>query len=200
MLRSLSTSLALRVIRERGVARSRDLEAAGLSRTTIMRLAQAGVIERIGRGLYRVSDDAFSPYTALAAATRGAPKGVICLLSALHLYELTLTLPDCVWLALPRGTKRPALPVRYEPVWMSPDSLAHGCEVRHFDGHEVRLTTPPKTVADCFKYRTRIGLDVALEALRLYRAASAGTLDELWEAAARCRVQTVIRPYLEALL
>ena len=196
---SVSLSLALDAIRQHGVARSRDLEAAGLSRTTVMRLERAGFIERVGRGLYRVAGDPYSPFTALAIATRGAPRGVVCLLSALHLHQLTLTLPDCVWLAMPRGSKAPKLPVDYELVWMSREALTFGAHIRRFDGHEVRLTNPAKTVADCFKYRTRVGLDVALEALRAYRASRLGSLQEMWEAAAHCRIQTVLRPYLEAL-
>lgn len=193
------TETALQFLAKRPIASTADLAARGVSRTALTRLVRRGVVERLTRGVYRLIDAPPDASTTFAAVSARVDRGVLCLLSALEIHELTLTLPAAVWVAVPRGTRAPTIDIPTEIVWMSENSWRYGIETRRLDGVDVRLTTPAKTIADCFKYRSRIGLDIALEALREYHGQRLGTLDAVWEAAAICRVQSVIRPYLEAI-
>lgn len=190
----------LALARRRGVLRPRDLEPEGLSRETLRRLTAAGDLERRGRGLYVVPDAAASEHEMLAAVSARVPHAVVCLLSALRFHELTTQNPSEVWLAIDRKARAPAvgdLPLRI--VRFSGKARVKGIEEHDIDGVTVRIYNPAKTVADCFKYRRKIGMDVALEALRDYWRSRRGTMDELWRYAAVCRVTNVMRPYLEAV-
>ena len=189
---------SLALLRRKGVARSRDLAELGVARTTLQRLESEGALERVGRGLYRLADANLTEFHDLAVAAARVPRGVICLLSALRFHDLGTQNPREVWVALAPGDRRPvgeSPPLRV--VRFSGAALKSGIAAHRIEGIDVRVTSKAKTVADCFKYRNKIGLDVAIEALRDYRRGR-GSLDELWRMAEVCRVARVIRPYVEA--
>ncbi|MBI4168634.1 MAG: type IV toxin-antitoxin system AbiEi family antitoxin domain-containing protein [Acidobacteria bacterium] len=190
---------ALSAARKIGVLRPRDLIKHNVPRVTLTRLYRRGRLERVGRGMYVLSEADPSENHTLAVACKRVPHGVVCLLSALRFHGLTTQSPFEVWLAIDVKARKPRVdvpPLRI--VRFSGRALTHGVEEVRVEGVPVRVTSPAKTVADCFKYRNKIGLDVALEALKDYRA-QRRSLDELWRAAQACRVVSVIRPYLEAL-
>jgi len=160
---------------------------------------QQGKLERVGRGLYALPEADPSAQRSLAEVAKRVPQGVVCLLSALQFHELTTQAPFQVWLAIPRGTWRPSIdypPVRVLP--FSPACWQTGVEVHLIEGVEVKVYCPAKTVADCFKYRSKLGLDVAIEALRDCRGQRKCRPADLWRFAEICRVSSVMRPYLEA--
>jgi predicted transcriptional regulator of viral defense system len=186
------------LVRHAGILRSRDLGAIARQ---YLRLAEAqGKVTRVARGLYVATDADVTEHHDLALAAKRVPHGVVCLLSALRFHELTTQMPHEVWLAIDTKARLPKL--EYPPlriVRFSGAALTYGAVPNTIEGVTVPITTPAKTVADCFKYRNKIGLDVALEALRdCYRTRNA-TLDEIWQAAKVCRVANVIRPYMESL-
>jgi predicted transcriptional regulator of viral defense system len=177
--------------------RARD---AGVSRVALSRLAKAGGVERVGRGLYVHSRTRFTEHHTLVEAAVRVPHGVICLLSALRFHKLTTQNPHEVWLAIGTTARKPRVdwpPLRI--VRFSGVALSFGVEKHAIERVEVRITSREKTVADCFKYRNKIGLDVALEALREYLRSRRRSVDALMEAAAASRVKNVIRPYLETM-
>ncbi len=183
----------------RRIVRSRELEATGVSRTQIRRLVDRGLIERIGRGIYRNPHAPLNETADLARAAQLAPGGVICLLSALRFHRLTTQNPFEVWVAIDRKAWRPRAehpPLRL--VYMSGRALQQGVE-EHDVGVHVRVFSAAKTVADCFKFRNKIGTDVAVEALREYRRIHPKGLEAIWRFAEVDRVTRVIRPYLEAV-
>lgn len=180
--------------------RPRDLDALGIRREYLHRLHQRGVLERIARGLYALPGAEVTEHHSLAEVSKLVPRGVVCLLSALRFHGLTTQLSAEVWIAVDRKSRRPKdryLPLRV--VWFSGESLHAGVEEHRIDGVPVKIYGPAKTVADCFKYRKKIGLDVALEALRECWRERRCTMDDLWRYAKICRVETVMRPYLESL-
>jgi predicted transcriptional regulator of viral defense system len=182
------------------VLRPRDLQQYDLPRVALTRLVAEGRRDRRGRGLYVLADAALSEHEMLAAASARVPHGVVALLSALRFHDLTTQNPADIWLAIDRTARAPAdtgLPLRI--VRFSGEARTEGVETHTVDGVPVPIYGAAKTVADCFKYRRKIGTDVAVEALRDYLATGADTLDELWRYAAVCRVTNVMRPYLEAL-
>jgi predicted transcriptional regulator of viral defense system len=182
-----------------GIKRSRDLEAQGLSRTTIARLVQRGELERIARGVYADPKVAVGAHQRLAEIALLAPHASICLLSALEYHNLTTQLPFETWIAVPARSHKPKL----EGVRVHFFDAAHfdlGLETVMIDGVPVRISNPARTVADCFKYRHKIGLDVALEALKQGFLERRFSSDELWQMAKANRVQNVITPYLEMLV
>lgn len=167
----------------------------------LTRAVRRGQLERIGRGVYGLPARPVSAHGTLAEASLRVPKGVICLLSALRFHGLTTQAPFEVWLAIDNKAATPRLdypPLRL--VRFSGPALSEGIEKHRIDGVTVRVTCVAKTVADCFKYRNKIGLDVALEALREAWAARRISSDELWRYATIDRVANVMRPYLESLL
>lgn len=191
---------ARQLIQSMGVLRPRDLAAHGISPRYASRLAREGVLERVERGLYTLADGDIHEYQTLAEVSRRMPNAVICLLSALRFHDLTTQAPFEVWVMVdvhayvPRSTQLPA-----RVVYASGKALTEGVEEHLVIGVPVRVTTPAKTVADCFKYRSKVGLDVALEALRETWRERRATMDELWHYAQVCRVARVMRPYLESL-
>lgn len=190
----------LKLARRRQGVTSRELAAAGIHRQVLSRLVAEGELERIARGLYRPPEQSISEHHGLAIAAAAVPHGVVCLLSALQYHALGTHLPSEVWMAIDRRARRPAL--RYPPlriVRYSGAALTQGVESHAIEGRRVKVYNVAKTLADCFKYRYKIGLDVALEALREAWRAKRFTMDELDRYAAICRVQRVMRPYLEAL-
>lgn len=193
---------ALEVARKRGVARGRDFDAAGVPRTYLQRLRDEGVFIQVGRGLYRLAGSDMASAGALAEATRIQPRGVIGLLSALQFHGLTTQTPHEVWMLLGPGAWAPVnSSIMIKVVRASGDALTAGVETHVIDAVEVPITSAAKTVADCFKYRNKIGLDVAIEALRDFMGSPSLRLgrDELWRCAKIDRVQGVMRPYIEAL-
>jgi predicted transcriptional regulator of viral defense system len=195
-----SIDLAVDRLRTLGIGRSRDLERAGVSRTQIRRLRQRGVIERIGRGLYRLPGAPLTERNDLAEAARLVPGGIVCLLSALRFHGLTTQNPFEVWLAIERKAWRPRVehpPLRL--VHLSGPAWREGVEVHDVGGVPVRVFGAAKTVADCFKFRNKIGTDVAVDALRDYFRTHPRALEAVWRMAEADRVTRVMRPYLEAI-
>jgi predicted transcriptional regulator of viral defense system len=191
----------LDLAREQGVIRSSDLKAHGIPREYLSRLYDKGVFERSSRGVYYLPDVELTEHHSLAEAAKMVPNGVICLLSALRFYDLTTQSPFEVWVAIDYKAHRPKnneLPLRV--VRFSGDALTAGAEKHIVEGVTIKVYSPAKTVADCFKYRNKIGLDVALEALRDYWRSRRGGVDELWKYAKICRVANVMRPYMESLV
>ena len=185
---------------QHGLIRPRDLDAQGLPRVALTRLVRQGLLQRVGRGLYALPQRTVSEHTALAEVARKHPQAIVCLLSALRFHDLTTQSPFEVWLAIPNKARAPKM--EYPPlriVRFSGAALTAGIEERLVDGVPVRVTTVARTVADCFKFRNKIGLDVALEALQEAWRAKRVTMDELWHFAALCRVANVMRPYMESL-
>jgi len=190
----------LALARQAGILRPRDLDAEGIPREYLVRLLAEGLLERPGRGIYVSSGLKPTPNHSLAEAVKRVPHGVICLLSALQFHELTTQAPFEVWLAIGEKARLPK--VDYPPlriVRFSGAALEQGIVQHPVEGVLVKVYGPAKTVADCFKYRNKIGLDVALEALRDCWRKRRATMDELWQAAKICRVANVMRPYLESL-
>ena len=195
-----SQSQALRVIRRMGLARPRDLAPFGIHRAQLARLVETGLVERFSRGVYVLKGHEFSVDVAVAIVTTRVPSAVICLMTALRLHGLTTQQPHEVWIALPEKARRPELDYpRLRVARFSGAALTEGIERRRIEGVEVRVYSAAKTVADCFKYRNKIGIDVAVEALRDYTRRHRGGAGELAHFARVCRVTRVMQPYLDSL-
>lgn len=193
-------TLILDLARRQGLLRPRDVEARGFSRMALSTLARQGKLIRLCRGLYALPDRPVSEHASLAEVASKHPNVVVCLLSALQFHGLTTQSPSEVWVAIANKARAPKMdypPLRI--VRFSGDALTEGVEERRVDGVTVQVTSVAKTVADCFKYRNKIGLEVALEALRESWNARRVKMDDLWRCAQVCRVANVMRPYLEAL-
>ncbi len=191
----------LRLSRRRGGVTTRDATEAGIHRQMLTRLVREGALERIARGQYRLPHREVTEHHGLAVAAAAVPNGVICLLSALGFHGVGTQLPPEVWMAIDRRARRPTL--THPPlhvVRFGGRALTSGIESHPIEGRPVRVYGVAKTVADCFKYRNKIGLDVALEALREAWRARRVTMDELDRHAKTCRVERVLRPYLQALV
>ncbi len=194
------TDKAHRLLERIGIARSRDLERAGVTRTQMRRLRERGLIERVARGLYMLPGSARTERHDLAEAARRVPRGVVCLLSALRFHGLTTQNPFEVWMAINRKAWRPAVehpPLRL--VYLAGPALHEGVEEHDVGGVTVRVFSAAKTVADCFKFRNKIGIDVAVEALRDYRRRHPKRLEAVWRFAELDRVARVLQPYLESI-
>lgn len=177
----------------------RDLVRRGLHPQQIKRMHQRGILKKITRGLYCTSEMHTGEYHDIAVVTSRVPQGVICLISALQIHGLTTQLPREVWIAIPNRAATPRLdypPVRL--IRLTTASLTAGIETQTIEGSKIKIFTAAKTVADCFKFRNKIGLDVAIEALKDYLRLKKGTVDELCQFAKIDRVAKVIQPYLEA--
>jgi len=200
MPKASKSKQVLDIVRKAGILRPRDLAPQSIPRTYLQRLEERGLLVKETRGQYKLPDAKVTENHGLAEACKRVPRGVICLLSALQFHKLTTQAPSEVWLALDRKARAPkngGQPLRL--VRMSGKALTEGVEDHRIEGVAVKVYQPAKTVADCFKYRNKIGLDVALEALRDYRKKHRSGMDELWRLAKICRVERVMRPYLEAL-
>lgn len=184
----------------KGMLRPSDLQDAGVPRVVLTRLIVSGELERVDRGLYRLAQSQSSDSESLTAIAVKVPQAVFCLLTALQFHELTTQLPRQVWIAMPRGSHKPR--IDYPPLKMvqfTGEAYCEGIEIHERDRVQIRVYGAAKTVADCFKHRNKIGLDVALEALKDARAKQKASADELWRFAKICRVANVMRPYLEAV-
>jgi predicted transcriptional regulator of viral defense system len=200
MLADTHTQRVLDLASQRGLLRASDLDAIEAPRVVLTRLTAAGLLDKVGRGLYRLPSHSGSEHESLATVATKVPQAVFCLLTALQFYELTTQLPRQVWIAMPRGSHIPR--IDYPPikmVQMTGDVYAEGIETVERDGVKLRVYGVAKTVVDCFKHRNKIGLDVALEALKDVRAKRRVSADDLWRYAKICRVANIMRPYLEAV-
>ena len=194
------TDEILELVREAGLVRPRDLESAGLSGGSLAQLARRGLLARVGRGLYALPGAVPSEHRSLAEVSKRTPRGVICLLSALRFHGLTTQAPPEVWLAIGPKDRAPRPEgVRLRIVRFSGEARDAGVETHVVEGVPVRVCGVAKTVADCFKFRTKIGIDVAVEALRDSLEQRRCTVEELSEYARVCRVSRVMQPYMEAL-
>jgi predicted transcriptional regulator of viral defense system len=172
---------------------------AGASRTQLRRLVEQGVLERVSHGMYRLTSAPLTEKQHYAEVSLRVPTGVICLLSALRFHGLTTQNPSEVWVAIDRKAWRPiAIHPPLRLFYLSGPTLTSGIEEHLASGVTVRVFSAAKTVADCFKYRNKIGIDVAVEALRAYRKAFPKRLEEVWRFAEIDHVTKVMRPYLEA--
>jgi predicted transcriptional regulator of viral defense system len=190
----------LRLASERGLVRARDLTGRQIPRATLSRLVATGRLVQVSRGLYALPKHPRSEQHQLAEVAVRTPNAVFCLLSALRFHHLTTQSPHQIWLAISPNARAPKFdnpPLRV--VRFSGHALTKGVEMHVVDSVTIRVYSVAKTVADCFKYRNKIGLDVALEALRESRREKRATNDELWRYAKICRVANVMRPYMESL-
>lgn len=191
----------MELVRGRGFLRTKEAADEGFAPVYLSRLVRKGKLVRISRGLYElVEPEHLSEHHALAEAARTVPGGVICLISALVFHGIGTQMPRKVWVAIDRKREKPRVTcpsIRF--VWLSCNLLETAVARHSIDGVEVTITTPARTVADCFKFRNRIGLDVALEALQDSLRQRLFTRDQLTQEAVTCRVWLVLRPYLEAL-
>src|SRR5262245_43752213 len=183
-----------------GMLRASEAIALGIHPRTLYRLRDENRLVTVSRGLYRLADLPELSNPDLVSVAARIPQAVICLISALAFHEITTEIPHEISIALPRTVKKPRLD--YPPLrvfWFSGGALTEGFEERKIDGVKVRIYGPEKTVADCFKFRNKIGLAVAIEALKLCRERKGSTPRKLLHYARICRVERVMRPYLEAL-
>ena len=188
----------IEAVKRLGIARPRDLKALGIPVEYAHRLAARGALQRVSRGLYSVPGADISAQRSLAEVAKAVPRATICLLSALRFHGLTTESPSEVWMALDDHAwhpRNPPFPVRV--VYLSGEALADGVETHVLDGVPVRIYSAAKTVADCFKYRNKIGPEVAVEALKDYVQHHPQGVDALWRYAKLDRVATVMRPYLD---
>ena len=186
---------------QQGLLRVCDLTSRGLHPEYLRRLYQKGLVRREGRGLYIAADAEISVHYGLAQVAKRVSHGVICLLSALSFHEIGTQLPHQVWMAIDRRAARPKM--QFPPLRVmrfSGVALTEGIETYQIEGVPVQIFNPAKTVADCFKYRNKIGLDVALEALKECILDRRTTMDDLWHFAKVCRMTNVMRPYMEAIV
>lgn len=187
--------------RSGGVLRMSQAAQAGIHRDTLRAMLEQGELEKLSRGLYRLTDAPLPAHPDLATVAAKVPQGVICLISALAYHELTTQIPHEVYLAIDRNSQPPRIdfpPVR--TFRFSGPAFTEGIEEHPLGAVTIRVYSREKTLADCFKFRNRIGLDTCLEALRGYRESRGFNPDELLRYAVVCRVQRIMRPYVEALM
>ena len=188
----------LRIVEERGLVRSRDLTARKIPRATLMRLVRAGRLKQAARGLYVLPDQPLSRQHPLAEVAARSSRGVFCLVTALQFHRITTPPSDTIWLAIPNKARAPKSEhAKLRVVRFSGAALAEGVEQHVIDGVTIRVYSVAKTVADCFKFRSKVGLDVALDALRRSRRQGLATTSDLRHYAQVCRVTDLMRPYLD---
>ena len=191
--------LILDLFKSMEVVRPRDVEALGVSGSYLNLLFKQGVLDRPHRGLYTLANSEPTEFRSIVEACKLSPNSTVCLLSALRIHDLTTQSPYEVWLAIGEKDRKPL--ISYPPIRVvrfSGEARTFGIDRHELEGVPVPVYSPAKTVADCFKYRNKIGLDVAIEALKDCRRSRKATTDQLWEAAKICRMANVMRPYLEA--
>ncbi len=184
-----------------GILKMSEAVQTGIHRKMLYAMLDNGVIEKLDRGLYRLSELPPLGNLDLVSVARKVPTGVICLISALSFHELTTQIPHEVYIALKRGTETPR--IKHPPVRVfrfTGDAFTEGVETPTVDGVKLHIYSPEKTLADCFKFRNKIGLDTAIEAVKFYRDKKHVKVDELMRYARICRVEKVMKPYMEALL
>lgn len=191
----------IEIVSREGVVRARDIASRGIPTATLGRLVSTGQLERSSRGVYALPGSATSGVRTLVDVAIRVPSAVLCLLTVLRHHQIGTQSPREVWAALPVNLPAPRLgypSVRY--VWMSPTSLTEGVEHVLLDGVRVKMFSPAKTVVDCFKFRNKLGIDVAIEALTDAWRKDLVSMNDLWRFAKIDRVTNVMRPYLESLI
>ena len=184
-----------------GILRTAQALKAGIHPKTLYAMRDSGVLERISRGVFRLSDSPPLSNPDLVTVAARVPSGVICLISALAFHEITTQIPHDVHVALPRGAEEPRLD--YPPIRtyrFTGEAFTSGVDAYDLDGVSISIYSPEKTLADCFKFRNKVGLDTVVEAIRFYRERRSIKVDDLMRYAKICRVNRVMRPYLEAIL
>lgn len=190
----------LTLARSMAALRPKDLRTINVPREYLRRLCEEGVLEHPSRGIYTLANASPTEHQSVVEVAKLVPHGIICLISALQFHGLTTEIPHEVWLAIGNKSWQPQL--TYPPLRIarfSKASLEYGVEEHWISGVVVRVFDPAKTVADCFKFRNKVGLDVAIEGLRDCLQRRKATVDQIWQAAKVCRVANTIRPYLESL-
>lgn len=186
-------------VRKKGIVRADDLKSVGISRNYLYSLHKEGLLEKSARGLYALPEAPITEHSGLAEIAKRFPNAVVCLISALTFHDVTTQISHKIWIAVPRGAWRPD--IDYPPLnlsYLSGLAYSFGIQEHDINGVMVKVYSPAKTVADCFKFRNKIGLDIAIEALREVWRSRKASMDEIVEAARINRVSNVIRPYLEA--
>lgn len=184
-----------------GILRTNQILREGIHPDTLYTMRDSGNLVTVSRGVYRLSDSPPLSNPDLVTVAARVPSGVICLISSLSFHELTTQIPHEVNIALPKGAEEPRIdhpPVR--TYRFSAETFSEGIETHEIDGIDVRIYNPEKTLADCFKFRNRIGLDTVVEALRMYHDLGTVRVNDLMHYSSICRVEKIIRPYLEAIL
>ena len=198
---STQRTRALDLLKARGMLRLKDFIAEGIEPETLVRLVRDKQIVRPARGLYQLPNAQIDAAHTLAEAAVLVPKGVICLISALQFHTLTLQMPSTVWMAIERTAWKPTIsypPIRF--VRFSGWAMTEGVELYSIQSRKVSITNPARTIVDCFRYRNKIGVDVALEGLREGIRHRKCTPDQLWQYAKKAKIWTVMRPYVEAVV
>jgi predicted transcriptional regulator of viral defense system len=191
---------AFQLVRKLGIVRPADLEARGIPRGQLYRLVRNGLVERQARGIYIARQHSFTAEHSLAQVAKRVPGGVFCLLTALRFHGLTTQNPPAVWIALSEKARKPRLDYpRLRVARFSGEALTVGIETRRVEGVDLRVYSAAKTIADCFKYRNKVGIDVAVEALRDFSRHHRGGSTELARFARICRVTRVMQPYLDSI-
>jgi predicted transcriptional regulator of viral defense system len=192
---------ALDLLKARGMLRLKDFVAEGIGPETLARLVREEAVVRPARGLYQLPDARVEAAHTLVEASVLVPKGIVCLTSALQFHELTQQMPSTVWMAIERTAWRPRIDYpRIRFVRFTGLSLTEGVARHRIKGVDVPITDPARTIVDCFRYRGKVGLDVAMEGLREGLRRRRCTPDELWRYARMARVWSVMRPYVEAMV
>jgi predicted transcriptional regulator of viral defense system len=189
----------LKLLGARAIMRLKDFTAQGIDPETLARLVREGIVVRPARGLYQLADGSADARHTLAEAAALVPKGVICLVSALQFHGLTLQMPSSVWMAIERTAWRPRIdypPIRF--VRFTGSALTEGVERHRIEGVEVAVTDPARTIVDCFRYRAKVGIDVAMEGLREGLRQRKVTSDQLWRYGTKARIWSTMKPYVEA--
>jgi predicted transcriptional regulator of viral defense system len=184
-----------------GILRTAQALRAGIHPSTLYAMRDVGTLEVVSRGVFRLAGSEPLGNPDLVTVATRVPNGVICLISALAFHQITTQIPHEVHVALQRGAELPRL--EYPPIklyWFKDQAFTAGVDTQKLDGVDIRIYSPEKTLADCFKFRNKIGLDTAVEAVRFYRERRSVNVDALMRYAAICRVEKVMRPYLEAIL
>jgi predicted transcriptional regulator of viral defense system len=184
-----------------GILRTTQALRAGIHPGTLYAMRDSGALEAISRGVYRLANSPPLGNPDIVTIATRIPGGVICLISALAFYDLTTQIPHEVHVALPRGAEEPRLD--HPPIKtyrFTGEAFTEGVEAHELDGVSVRIYSPEKTLADCFKFRNQVGLDTVMEAVRFYRERRSIKVNDLMRYAGICRVKKIIRPYLEAIL
>ena len=190
----------LNLATKKQIIRAKDVFALGIPRNYLPRLVQKGVLRKVGRGLYASNSSPITEHLSLIEAACKVPKGIVCLLSALQFHKFTTQSPHQVWMAIDVKARTPRMtspPIRF--VRMSGPALHFGVKEYPVRGETLKVYTPAKTVADCFKFRNKVGLDVAIEALKDSLRQKKATINDIYRYAKICRVSNVIRPYMESL-
>lgn len=191
---------ALNLVKEKGIVRSLEFVDEGIPRMTISRLVASHELQQIERGLYCLPQKEFSEKESLIVVASRVSQAIFCLFTALQIHELTTQIPRKIWIAMPIDSHLPK--IDYPPIKMvkyTGKAYSEGVEIQQSDGIDYRVYNVAKTIADCFKHRNKIGIDIAIEALKDAYGKNKVTTDELWHYAKICRVANVMRPYLEAI-